>query len=211
MANPIMLHRIILIIAVAILLIVQPLAQAFHLELASTEVRCVYDILEKDMLATGYYSVANRQDGQPTGVHISVADPAGETVFAADNADEGKWAYTARVEGKYITCVRNANLLAREVELKLKSGVEAKDLSEVAQRDHLMPLAVELLRLETVAEEIRKELNSLFKAEADMRDVDEVTNSRVRFTTAFSLLVIFGVGALQLYYVKRFLTAKKVV
>ena len=184
---------------------------AFHLELASTELRCVFDLLKKDMLATGYYSVAKRENGQPTGMHISVTDPEGEVVFATDNAEEGKFAYTARVEGKFTTCIRNANLLPREIELKLKSGVEAKDLSEVAQKEHLMPLGVELLRLEQVAEEIRTELKSLFQSEADMREVNEETNSRVRFTTAFSLFVILSVGAWQIIHVRRFLAAKKVV
>jgi hypothetical protein len=187
------------------------MVQGIYLELASTEMKCVYDLLKKDMLATGYYAVSKREQGQQTGVHITVSDPEGEVVFSTDNADEGKWAYAARIEGKFVTCVRNTNLLPKEIELKLKSGVEAKDLTEVAQREHLMPLGVELLRLEQVAEEVRTELKYLFQSEADMRDVDEETNSRVRFTTAFSLLVILGMGAWQVNHVMKFLAAKKVV
>ena len=182
------------------------------MQLASTEVRCVFDLLKKDMLATGTVSVSKKDNGNPSGVHITVTDPLGETVVSTENVDDNnKFAYTARMEGKYTTCVRNTNLLAKSVELRLKSGVEAKDLSEVAQKDHLMPLGVELLRLESVAEEIRAELKALFKTEADMRDINEETNSRVRFTTAFSLLVILSVGAWQVFHVRRFLTAKKVV
>ena len=179
------------------------------LQLESTEERCVFDILKKDMLATGYYFVEAKDSSRKTGINIVVTDPSGAVVFAAENAAEGKFAFTAKFEGQYYTCIRNTDLLMHEVELKLKSGVEAKDLSLVAQRDHLMPLAVELLRLEEVAEEIRAELKYLFQIEADMRDVNEETNSRVRFTMIFSLFVILTAGIWQIIYVRRFLASKR--
>lgn len=185
-------------------------AQAILIKVPSTERRCVFDILKKDMLATGHFSVELNQDDRPTGVQINTVGPDGEVVFSSENAEEGKFAFAAREAGRYTTCVLNTNLMPKQIELKLKSGVEAKDLSEVAQKEHLMPLGLELLRLEQVTAEIRNDLKYLFQTEADMRNVNEETNSRVRFMTAISLAVIFSMGVWQVVYVRRFLAAKKV-
>jgi hypothetical protein len=48
--------------------------------------------------------------------------------------------YNADTDIQFDICATNAHMLPRRVELRLKSGVEAKDLSEVAQEEHLVPL-----------------------------------------------------------------------
>ena len=186
---------------------------ALTLVLTSTETRCVFDHLTKDALATGFYSVSRSADDEDrrTGVRVWVTAPDGSDVFAAENAREGKFAFAAAEDGPYETCVRNADVLDHTVVLKLKSGVEAKDLSDVAQRDHLLPLGVELLRIEQVALEVRREMAQFFKSEADMRNVNERTNSLVARMALFSCVVCFLVGAAQFYQVRNFLRKKKVV
>lgn len=201
-----------LLLLVLVLVVAIQSAQGFVLELESTEQRCIFDLLKENMLFSGYFSVPldSESNQQPTGMAITVLDPEGELVFKTNNARQGKFSFISKLAGRHDICVRNTNLLKQTVELKLKSGVEAKDLSEVAQQEHLIPLAVELLRLEKVAEEIRSELRYLFQSETDMREVNAETTFRVRFTTAFSLCVIVSVGLWQYFHVRAFLASKKV-
>ena len=144
-------------------------------------------------------------------MEITVHTPDDEEIFKSDDVGEGKFSFIAPLAGKFWTCLRNTGLVNRLVEVKLKSGVEAKDLSETAQKQHFKPLALELLRIEQVTEEIRGEMMRLFTVEADMRSANEWTNDRVMYLTMFTLVVIFAVGAWQMVVVRDFLHKKKVI
>lgn len=190
--------------ALLLLLLLGAGARAFVLRLDSTEQRCVFDVLKADMLCSGYYAASGE------GVRLQVLDPFGEPVFATPQAGEGKFSFIAKTQGRHEICATNTHLVARQVELRVKSGVEAEDLSEVAQQDHLVPLSVELLRLEQVAGEIRAELGFLFRSEADMRELNAETSARVRASALFSAGVILCAGLWQYRHVRAFLAAKKV-
>jgi hypothetical protein len=201
-----------MIFILSLLLFIIQTTNSFTLHLESTEERCVADGLKKDALATGFYSVErDPTDDKPTRVHLSVTGPDGSIVFSSENAMEGKFAFAAALDGKYETCIRNTDLISHRVVLKLKSGVEALDLTEVAQKEHLRPLALELLRLEKISSEIRSEILAFSQAEADMRNINESTNTRVKYLTVFSCTVCFLVGIGQVYFVRTFLRRKKVI
>lgn len=178
--------------------------------------RCLYQDLERDALAKGVYQVGHHTqfaagESSHTGVTIFASGPDGDTLFRKENAADGKFAFTAPGEGAYACCFENKALVERTVSLSFTSGVGAKDLSEVARKEHLKPLAVELRRLEEILDEIKDEVMGLKAREALMRDINDTTNSRVRFFSLLSVFVVMTVGLWQVVHLKKYFERKKLI
>ncbi|KAJ8575896.1 hypothetical protein ON010_g3320 [Phytophthora cinnamomi] len=95
--------------------------------------------------------------------------------------------------------------------LDFKHGVEAKDYTEVAKREHLMPVEKELRKMEDTVDEIHREMLYMREREATMRNTNESTNSRVLWFSFFSIVVLLGMGVWQVMYLKKFFKSKKLI
>lgn len=93
----------------------------------------------------------------------------------------------------------------------MKTGVEAKDYSEVAKREHLKPVEIELRKMEDAVAEIHAEMLSMRDREHKMRDTNEETNSRVLWFSLFSIIILIGMGMWQVYYLRNFFKSKKLI
>lgn len=195
-------------VAVALLARAAP-AECVRFTVASAGRRCVLDELRKDQLATGEYVVEGRS--RSAQVDISVTGPGGEEVFARSGASEGQFGFTAAREGDYEVCFHNREAAERMVSVKLRSGVEAKDLSEMVQQHHVKPLSAEVFRIQETIRTIRDELLSFKETEAQMRDLNESINTRVTLFSLFSVGVVSSLGVWQILYLKRYFAEKKLI
>lgn len=182
---------------------------SLQFDLLSTEKRCVYDILQNNMLATGTYQISSG-DGD-TRVQIVTRGPDGQEVSSIDNAESGKFAFVAHMEGEFQTCFTNRDMVSHSVSIKLRSGVEARDLSSIAQKDHLQPLALELVKLEEITREIRLEMLKRKVREKEMSETNETTNSRVKWFSLFSVFVVVSLGLWQIFYLQNYFAEKKII
>lgn len=60
----------------------------------------------------------------------------------------------------------------KRISIEYKVGVDARDYSEVAKKEHLKPLELELRKLEDKAEEIHREMSYQRAREENMRDTN---------------------------------------
>jgi len=60
----------------------------------------------------------------------------------------------------------------KRISIEYKVGVDARDYSEVAKKEHLKPLELELRKLEDKAEEIHREMSYQRAREEKMRDTN---------------------------------------
>jgi len=183
---------------------------AVRFEVPSGRERCIFDVLRKDQLATGEYGVDSASDGN-VNVDISVTGPNGEEVFSKRKTDSGKFGFAAMSHGEHTICVKNNDMVERLVQLKLRSGVEAKDLSEIVQRHHLEPVAAEILRIKETVKSVRHELTELKQREAEMREMNESINTRVTLFSLFSILVVSTLGVWQVFYLRNYFAEKKLI
>ncbi len=230
------------------------LVESITFKLLPGHEKCVYDVVAKDILITGAYSIepsppshpsqsatadsgnspraSSNIVGSPKLVKVIVRDPNDEELFSTHgssyrhaklNTDpaskvlsplskhEDKFAFVSTKSGRYISCFDNEDTVAHYVTLKLRSGVEAKDLSEIAQHEHLKPLSIELLRLQQIVSSIRDEMLKMKLWEGEMRDLNETTNSRVTIFSLFSVFIVLTLGISQVHYLRNFLASKKVI
>jgi hypothetical protein len=184
-------------------------AQGVRFDLAAGRERCVFDVLNKDQLATGEYAVVG---GGDAAIELRVTGPRGEEVHSRDKASpSGLFGFAAAAAGEHRVCFKNNDKVQHRVSIQLRSGVEAKDLSEVVQRDHIKPLSAEVVRIEETVRSIRNELLALKMREQEMRSINELTNNRVFWFSLLSVFIVSTVGVWQVLHLKEYFRSKKLI
>ena len=73
----------------------------------------------------------------------------------------------------------------------------------------LEPLEVELRRLASNLDDAQEQLQYLKIREADLRTLNELSNSRVKHLSFFAIFVLITSAVGQIVYLRRFFKAKK--
>lgn len=154
----------------------------------------------------GDYSVSP-VDGR---VSVTVADTTGTTVYTKSVTDNGKFAHTAAAAGEYRMCFLNSEgSSTKTLSLSLSAG--GRDYAEMAKKDNLKPLEIELKRLEDAVAQIHQEMKFLQTREQQMRATNDSTASRVWWWAFISIVVLLIVNGGQIFYLKNFFKAKKLI
>lgn len=201
--------QLVVVVVVALLCAVPSMGLKMQLEPSAK--KCLGNDLTKDVLAVGDYAIAGLPPGVPSGVEITVSAPSGTVIFQKSDVSTGKMSFTATEEGVHQLCFANRGQALRVLVFNLKTGVEAKDYSDVAKKEHLQPLEVELRRIEDSVAEIYDEMRYQREREEAMRNTNESTNSRVLWYSIFTIVVLLSLGVMQLMILRRDFKAKKII
>jgi hypothetical protein len=147
---------------------------------------------------------------------IKLFDPNEKVVKQFEDVSEGDYGFTAEVGGDYKACFFAAHISAEDrmkhrVSLEWKSGVAATTWGKIAKQTDVDVFTKSLRRLEADLIEVHETMLELRKLEADMRDKNEATNSRVVWMGLISLFVCVGLAFWQIFYLKAFFKRKKVL
>ncbi|RHY23372.1 hypothetical protein DYB32_009218 [Aphanomyces invadans] len=188
-------------------------AVIFHVRASST--KCLTTDVDEGSLVITQYQVLGNVQGT-TGVQFWLEDPKKKKLTSDLNIDSTKdssheYKFTAESYGTYTVCFANSNAAIAQISFEFKHGVEAIDYSDVAKREHLMPVEKELRKLEDTVTEIHREMLYVREREASMRNTNEATNSRVTYLNALTVVVLLSVGVWQIVYLKGFFKSKKLI
>ncbi|XP_007431870.1 transmembrane emp24 domain-containing protein 10-like, partial [Python bivittatus] len=148
---------------------------------------------------------------------LKVTDSAGHLLYSREEAKKGKFAFTTEDYEIYEVCFQshgqpgNFRLPDQLVTLNVKHGVEAMNYESVAKAEKLKPLEIDLRRLEDLSESIVKDFAFMKQREEEMRDTNESTSARVFYFSIFSMLCLVSLAAWQVFYLRRFFKAKKLI
>ena len=147
---------------------------------------------------------------------IKVFDPNDKVVKQFEDVAEGDYGFTAEVGGDYKACFFAAQIAAEDrvkhrVSLEWKSGVAATTWGKIAKEEDVDVFTKSLRRVEADLTEVHETMLELRKLEADMRDKNEATNSRVVWMGMISLSVCVALAFWQIFYLKAFFKRKKVL
>ncbi|XP_053134295.1 transmembrane emp24 domain-containing protein 10-like [Hemicordylus capensis] len=178
--------------------------------------KCLKEELHRDVMVTGEYQVS--EAGAP-GVRIDlrVTDSAGHILYSKEDAKKGKFAFTTEDYEVYEICFEshgqtgNFRIPDQLISLSIKHGIEALNYENVAKAEKLKPLEVDLRRLEDLSESIVKDFAFMKQREEEMRDTNESTSARVFYFSIFSMLCLVGLATWQVFYLRRFFKAKKLI
>jgi hypothetical protein len=190
-------------------------AHAVQFDIKRRTEKCLSDEVAQGSLVVVHYDILGNVHGR-TGVSLLIKDPQGKYLkedpdIDLSTQDIHKFSFSAEAAGTYTMCFFNSNEFVMRVSLDFKHGVEAKDYSEIAKREHLMPVEKELRKMEDTVDEIHREMLYMREREAAMRNTNESTNSRVLWFSSFSIFVLLAMGLWQIVYLKKFFKSKKLI
>eukprot|EP01112_Ceratiomyxa_fruticulosa_P023463 TRINITY_DN896_c0_g1_i2.p1 TRINITY_DN896_c0_g1~~TRINITY_DN896_c0_g1_i2.p1 ORF type:complete len:212 (+),score=55.73 TRINITY_DN896_c0_g1_i2:184-819(+) len=178
--------------------------------------RCIMEEIRESQLVTGMYAVSDklsRNRAYPyehiqraLQMSLIIYDPKSIVVFTNNDAKQGSFAFTADEQGTYTFCFKDTSrpsapvlqITSRTVDLTIKTGEEDKDYEEVAKRENLEPIEIELRKVEDIVSKVRDEMMYQKDREEALRDTNESTNSRVAWLTVFCFVVLIGSTSWQL-------------
>ncbi|RLO00378.1 hypothetical protein DYB28_004625 [Aphanomyces astaci] len=189
--------------------------QAVIFQVRASATKCLTTDVDEGSLMITQYQVLGNVRGK-TGVQFWLEDPQKKQLSSDADIDSAKdesheFTFTAKSYGTYAVCFANSNAVPVQIAFEFKHGVEAIDYSDVAKREHLMPVEKELRKLEDTVAEIHREMLYVRDREASMRDTNESTNSRVTYLNAMTIAVLLSVGVWQIIYLKSFFKSKKLI
>ncbi|XP_042294826.1 transmembrane emp24 domain-containing protein 10-like isoform X2 [Sceloporus undulatus] len=185
-------------------------ALSFHLPPGTP--KCLKEALQQDVMVTGEYEVS-----PGTSIDLKVTDSVGHLLYSKDDAKKGQLSFITEDCDIYEICFRsrgrpgNSQVPDQLVTLNIKRGVEARNYKHVAKTEKLKPLEVDLRRLEDLSKSIAKDFAFIKQRKEEMRDTNESTRMRVFHFSVFSMLSLVGLTTWQVFGLKRFLKAKKVM
>ncbi|KAL6058786.1 Transmembrane emp24 domain-containing protein 10 [Balamuthia mandrillaris] len=192
---------------------------AIKFDLEHVKPKCFKEELSRDVLVTGDFSTKTTPAGEPAmTLSFDIRDPMGQLIWGR-TAEEGHFAFTTEDGGEFEFCFKDTPIqgvriprgYSKRVSLELKTGTEAKDYKEVASRENLSKMEVEVRRMEDSISDVLKEMKYMRRREEKMRSTNESTNSRVVWLSVFSLVILIGLGVWQIFYLKQYFHHKKLL
>jgi len=173
--------------------------------------KCLREEVHKNVLVTGEYRVSEA----PIKTHLTVIDTNGHVLYKKDDATKGKFAFTTDEYDMFEVCFHSEGShgqgIDREIFLDVKTGVEAKNYDDLQKTEKLKPMELELKKLEDLSEAIVNDFAYMRAREEQMRDTNESTSDRVLYFSIFSMLCLIGLAVWQIFYLRRFFVAKKLI
>eukprot|EP00949_MAST-11_sp_MAST-11-sp1_P003505 g3505.t1 len=179
--------------------------------------KCISEEVVKDQLCIGTFSVPVDSATGLSAVALHVTGPqpvsvgGSKTFFSKVHASAGKFAFTAVETGRHRMCFKSTAPVDRRIDIDVKIGVEAKDYSSVAKEEHLKPIEVNLRRLQDMVHEIHEEQLYMRAREEAMRDTNESTNSRLKWFSLTTIMILLSLGTWQILYLKTFFRKSKLL
>ncbi|KAI2652260.1 Transmembrane emp24 domain-containing protein 10 [Labeo rohita] len=187
----------VLSLSLSLLFVVQSVVSiSFYLPVRSR--KCLREEIHKDVLVTGEYEISEQPN---TKTNLKITDSSGHILYVKEDATKGKFAFTTEDYDMFEVCF----------ESKSPMGIGRVPDQQIAKVEKLKPLEVELRRLEDLSESIVNDFAYMKKREEEMRDTNESTNTRVLYFSIFSMCCLIGLATWQVFYLRRFFKAKKLI
>lgn len=128
--------------------------------------------------------------------------------------ESGNFAFTASEAGDYLACFWTPDhkpSFTLTVEFEWRTGIAAKDWTNVAKKGQIDQMELELKKLEDTVTSIHEEMFYLREREVEMQEMNRATNSKMAWFSFLSLVVCLSVAGLQLWHLKTYFERKKLL
>ncbi|KAL9328823.1 hypothetical protein ACSQ67_003826 [Phaseolus vulgaris] len=213
-ANP----KPLLHLSLMLLVLFSSSTQSLRFELQSGHTKCISEDIKSNSMTVGKYLIVNPNEGQslPDSVRVTVrvTSSYGNNYHYGDRVQSGQFAFAAVEAGDYMTCfwaLDQTPATTLTVDFDWKTGVAAKDWSNVAKKGQVDVMELELRKLQDSVASIHDEMFYLREREEEMQELNRATNSRMFWLSLLSLLVCLSVAGMQLWHLKTFFEKKKLI
>jgi hypothetical protein len=184
--------------------------------------RCFVEELPARTILLGDYK---HPEAARKGVVVRVLGPGGNEVYSEAAEAVGRFAFHSTESGEHRVCVLSTARAApggktwpadagktAKFHLRLEiHGEDAALLKDMAKRDQLSSLERELLDLDSQVDLILKDLEYSKTQETHFRAQSERINTRIMWWSLFQTLLVLLSSVWQLWHLRSFFIAKKLV
>jgi hypothetical protein len=211
-------HKPLLHLSLLLLMLFSSSTESLRFELQSGQTKCITEDIKSNSMTVGKYTIVNPNDGYPLPdshrVTVRVTSSHGNNYHYGDRVQSGQFAFSAAEAGDYMTCfwaVDNKPEVTLTIDLEWKTGVAAKDWSNVAKKGQVDVMEIEIKKLQDTVSAIHDEMFFLREREEEMQELNRTTDSRMFWLSLLSLFVCLSVAGLQLWHLKSFFEKKKLI
>ncbi|KAK2381051.1 transmembrane emp24 domain-containing protein p24delta9 [Trifolium repens] len=211
-------HKPLLHLSLLLLMLFSSSTESLRFELQSGQTKCITEDIKSNSMTVGKYTIVNPNDGYPLPdshrVTVRVTSSHGNNYHYGDRVQSGQFAFSAAEAGDYMTCfwaVDNKPEVTLTIDLEWKTGVAAKDWSNVAKKGQVDVMEIEIKKLQDTVSAIHDEMFFLREREEEMQELNRSTDNRMFWLSLLSLFVCISVAGLQLWHLKSFFEKKKLI
>jgi len=187
----------------------------FQFDLKLSDSRCFDEEIIEDTLVAGTFAV---QPVEAAHLRLEFMDREGDVVFKKEEAENGKYSFTATKSGLFQFCFYSSfegfnpdEEATRRVTFTISEGASAVDYQQLAKAESLRPLEKELRKGVNLVRDILGELKHMKHSESKHRATNDGTNFNVPLYSFLSVVIVVGAGLLQVYYLKQFFRERKML
>jgi hypothetical protein len=189
---------------------------SFTFNLSATSSKCFTEELPNDYDVTAMYEA---KPGYSQLIDIRVTDHMGSQLLEKTAIDKGQINFKTTIPGDHHICfynrlvpgVRYRDDMQREIKFELLAGQESVDYAQVARKQHLKPVEINLRIMEDAVKQIHMEYHYFKAREAEMRTTNESNNSRAMWITILNMGIFLGFASWQVLHLKKFFISKKLI
>ncbi|KAL9641454.1 hypothetical protein ABK040_013379 [Willaertia magna] len=189
---------------------------AFQFDLKARDYTCFNEEIVTNFDVYGEYEVGS---GHSQKVDFRVSDSTGNIILERKNIKKGDFSFVAKEGGEYAFCFYNRlsskasyhEGLRRRITFDVLTGTDTFDYEQLARKEHLKPIEVNLRMMEDIVHNIYAEYVYFREREGEMRQTTESTNNRITYLGIFFLLFMASFAAGQVYYLRSYFIKKKLI
>ncbi|XVF85886.1 hypothetical protein PTKIN_Ptkin17bG0153900 [Pterospermum kingtungense] len=212
-----MFQRFVLV-AVLVIGILSPASESLRFELQTGHTKCIAEDIKSNSMSVGNYHVVKPNDDHPLPeshkLTVKVTSTHGHSMHTAEKVEKGQFAFTAPEDGDYMACFwasEQSPQATFTVELDWRTGVYAKDWSNVAKKGQVDVMELELKKLYDTITSIHEEMFYLREREEEMQMLNRATTSKMFWLSFVSLFLCLSVAGMQFWHLKTFFEKKKLI
>ncbi|CAL5355024.1 unnamed protein product [Camellia sinensis] len=161
-------------------------AQSLRFDLQSGHSKCIAEDIKTNSMSVAKYSIVNPNDPHPFPeshkITVRVTSAHGHSYHYAELVESGQFSFQAAEAGDYMTCFWALDHKPQStitVDFDWKTGVAAKDWTNVAKKGTIDNMELELKKLYATVTSIHEEMFYLREREEEMQELNRRTNSRM--------------------------------
>jgi hypothetical protein len=180
-------------------------AAVFKFRVDSMQSNCLMENFGKKVLVTGSVTSSIPK------FSIKIYDSKNELIVNSSNELDLKFSFTTEDEETYNFCVENTHTQSLKFTFVLKSGLKAKDYSDVAEKSNIQPIEFQIRRLENIIKSMKMETTHLVKKEEKKLLIMDVISQKLIIMSVMTIVLLLLLSIFMGNYFKNFFKQKKLI